>query len=96
MSEVEVNYTLRKILGKYNKLFGISNSVMDTKTICVNNSTCYQLFNVTVSLDWSPEGYLIQVTISGVDQNGTNRSFKKELSWSSEGYLQDVSEWQEV
>lgn len=91
MSDVEIVQILNKIL-----LHGIKTHGTDNKVICTSNSTCTILYNPSIELVWDPNGYLTEVRISGIDQNGNNRSFKKTLTWSAQGLLTSVSAWEEV
>ena len=64
--------------------------------VCTQNK-CYHLFNVSVSLVWDTNtGLLKEVRLTGIDTEGKTRTFRKTLSWSSEGYLQSISPWEEM
>ena len=96
MSSVEILSYVKKIVDKLNNAYGFPSSLSDVKTICVNPQTCYNLFQTSISLTWDSNGNLTEVRITGTDQEGNTRTFKKTLTWSAEGYLQNVSSWQEV
>lgn len=90
---IDIYSEVKKIRGKFDD--GIKVFAGDNKVICINGE-CVTLFNPSTQLTWDANGFLTEVRVTGVDQNGVTRSFKKILSWSPEGYLQSVSGWEEV
>ena len=86
MSGVEILNVVKKILGR----------VGEQKTICLTHDNCVVLYNPSLQLIWNAEGYLVELRISGKDENGNTRTFKKTLTWSPEGYLTNVSGWEEL
>ena len=96
VSEVEILNVVKKILGKYEKYEGIKTFFGDNKVVCLSPDNCVTIYNPSLELSWTAEGYLEEVKITGKDKEGKTRSFKRTLTWTPEGYLQTVSEWVEV
>lgn len=87
MSSVEI---LAKLL-KGVKTLGVKNVTV----ICLGPRDCTVLYNPAVELVWSSDGYLESVIISGLDEEGRTRRFRRTLSWSN-GLLVSVSGWEEL
>ena len=71
-------------------------SDISVKRICIKPHVCYVLFNPITHLEWNGDGLPSKITISGMDQNGVNRTFERDLTWTQEGYIQDIGKWREV